>query len=388
MVHKKYIFTRRRNFIIVGLIDLLGFGLKKTINIMFPNEKFQNKSIPVKTKKILVIRLDHIGDIVLSTPVFKCIKENCPQTLLSVLIAPWSLPIVQHNSYIDKLFVFRPFWFYGRETQKNCGKSLVSIIKRLRMEKFDVGLDLRGSLFHILLLKLIGVKFTIGYGIAGGGFFLDSELPYNPQLHEVLHDLETLRPLGVKIKEPELFIPVGEEEKLWANKFVKRIHKSCEKIIALHIGTGAPSRKWINERWARVADTLTGEFRAKILLLGGSNDVEDAISVISKMKSKPINLVARTSLAQMIALVKECNLLIGLESASVHIACAVGTPLVALYGGMRDSKKWRPWCEEKCIVLQISIHCAPCGLKNGCKSMECMHMIREEDVLESCRKLL
>ena len=154
-----------------------------------------------------------------------------------------------------------------------------------------------------------------------------------------------------------------------------------------------PARQWDTDKFAAVADRLVAEYGAQIVLVGTNSDHNAAVK--AAMHAEAIDLSGQTSLAELAAVLKDCDLFIGADSGVMHVAAAAGTPVIALSGPI-NAAAWSPWTtESQSIVIRSAPECSPCsyighgmGLREGCAARTCMRMVTAEQVFEAAKSIL
>lgn len=372
-----YILKNRFYIIVVFLFDLIGTVITVPIRLFRAGR-------PKDIKRILVIRLDHIGDLLFATPVFRTIKAAYPEVRLDVLVNRQNKDIVKDNPFVDEIMTYDTPWFKRKSKRVIKIKEFIRLAKALRKENYDIGIDLRGDLRHIIFMLLANIRYKVGYGITGGGFLLDEEVSYYPQVHEVEHNLDLLRAIGIECvnKKSEFFIP--DEHKNFAEEFCAKNDLGKEDfIVCIHPGAGYPSKRWVSKRWAQLIDRLIREFRARIIIVGTSEDKATSGNIKKMVKNKIIDAVDKTSLGDLAALFGKTKLFIGTDSGPSHIASAVNTPSIILYSGTNDAKQWAP-LGKKVFVIQKDVPCKGCE-RLKCANNICMDLITVDEVMEAVR---
>ena len=171
-----YTFKKKKNIYLVKAFDLIG-------SVVFSPFGLKRLKLPENVRKILVIRLDGIGDVLLSTPVYEALKKQYPSAKLTVLVGAHTKGVIKMNPYIDNVLVLRNTWF--TTISKIKFGEILSMLRKIRKEEFDIGIDLRGDIRNILLMFSGKVRYRIGYGITGGGFLLNRMPHYEKKTHEV-----------------------------------------------------------------------------------------------------------------------------------------------------------------------------------------------------------
>lgn len=326
-----------------------------------------------RVKKILAIELRYIGDMLFITPALRAIKENFPNAHLSLLMQRAYRDIMGENPCIDKLIL------YVKETGL---PGFVKILRRIRKEEFDLVINFHDSWRCILFTALSKAKFKVGYNLRGQGVFLDAKLTpayiKGQPKHEVDSHLDLVRIIGaseVNNKDPQMWIT--KQDRRFASQFLNK-HKigSGDLIIGLNAGGSWPTKRWPEEKFARLGDRLIKDYNAKVLVFGGPQDISLLQRLKTFMRETPI--VAKINLRQLAALAQRCDLFISNDSGPVHIAAAIHTPTIAIFGPS-DPRKYAPYGKGH-LVVRKDLPCSPCG-QHRCKSHDCMKLITVEDVL-------
>jgi len=255
-----------------------------------------------------------------------------------------------------------------------------------------------GTLKYAALALTSGVRVRVGLD-NGRGWFLTHRARDGGfgVRHEVEYWLDVVGTIGAVTEDTSLEIAIGENDQIPAS-FLPPLPGGgwggCP-LVAIHPGSGGYSlaRRWSAEGFARLADALVERYGARIVLVGTPAD--GASRVASLMHSEAMNLEGKTTLGQLAAVLKRCNLFIGADSGVMHLAAAVGTPLVAIFGPS-NHRAWGPWPRDgRHIILRADLPCSPCsyvgykvGQREGCQAMTCMEAITPEKVLAAAERLL
>jgi ADP-heptose:LPS heptosyltransferase len=324
-----------------------------------------------KIKKILVIRLDRIGDVVLSTPVIRALRQNFPEAIIHFLVKEYTLDIVVGNPHINAVKV------YGKD----------------RLEKdYDIAIALHPGIHQNYLTFISGACLRIGYASSGGGFFLTNIVADNSQgclCHEVELTLKAVEVLGCLGKDKYLEI---YENKL-AKEFVQHLLLelgifSTDFLVIIHPGSRQEYLRWDKEKFSHIAARLMRERKAKVIITGTLQECQ-LIEKISSDMPQGIFYCPDLTLSRLISLLSRGNLFIGNSSGPMHIAAALGIPVVAIFGPKhpRDSYlRWGPW-SQKSIVVSKETGCRDC-LPAKCRDFKCMHSVTEDDVWDGIESVL
>jgi ADP-heptose:LPS heptosyltransferase len=334
-------------------------------------------------KSILLIRLDHLGDVLLTTPAVKSLKERFPHARITMVVKEWALEAIKDNPHIDKVIIFNPSWTIpGQEgTQTASLSGICKLILQFRRERFDLAIDFKGDPRNILIAYLSGAERRISYGIRGGGFFLTDIVPYEPGIHEIDKNLKLLTPLGIHSEDShmELFIN-GEDKTMVQQIFAQEGIDLNRRTIALHYGGASPYKRWDMEKFVTLAQRLTENNSTNVLMFGGPYE---KASQLGEKPGKDIFTMPGMTICQMAAAFKRCDLLVCNDSGPMHIGLAVGIPTVAIFGptfadrfGPKDLRKNR--------IIHSHLACNPCWHPDtpiGCHERRCLKSIEVEEVL-------
>lgn len=350
-------------------------------------------------KKILVMQLGGIGDLVLSVPALKALRNKFPDAYIGLLVISRSAELISGIAYIDELFIWdSDYTNLFSLVKKGVFWKTWDLVKELRNKKFDLAINLeniaswRGSFKMAFLLHLISAKYKVGRDTEGRGFFFNLKVKEksHEQKHEVETNLRVVRALGADLKDASLELPLFEENKKYVSDFVIRSGISeNDLIIGINPGAFKPVCRWLEERWAMLSDKLIDAYGGKLVIIGQNKDKAVIEKITSLMKNKPL-LAIDFKLKALAVLIQKFNIFITVDTGPMHIAAAVNTPLVALFGPT-DVNKFSPYCKAgRCelVIKSPECKCAPCYLFNCNKKHQCMEMITVDEVLCSVRKVL
>lgn len=274
-----------------------------------------------KIKKILIVRPDAIGDIVLITPAIHALKEHFPKAKISILVQEYTAPVARAIPDIDEVLIDDI-----KAGRAGSLRDFLAYVKRIRAMKFDLSVDFYSfNLKHTLLQFLAGIPYRVGDKSRFFlGFFYNcgKVLRYKDySKHIVDLHLDLIKTIGVEAKAPRLKINVPEMKfaGIDDHDFVIGIHPGCTS-----------SRLWEEEKYARTIDALQEKFQAKVVLTGGPKERALGDRIIAACRHKPLDLIAKTTLPELMALIKRFNIYIGADTGPTHLASAIGTPVVLL----------------------------------------------------------
>ncbi len=358
----------------------------------------QTEARPLLPTRILVIRPDHLGDLLFTTPALRTLRQRYPDAHITALVGPWGAGVLSNNSQLDEI-ISLPFPGFSRQRKASLWRPyrlLFSWARQLR-GRYDLAFVLRfDHWWGALLAFLARVPRRVGYAMPECEPFLSDPVPYVADRHEVAQnlslvqwDMEGIQPPplqnGPSRKDHPLEFNVPEQASAWARRVLP-----TASAIAIHPGAGAAIKLWQVERWAAVGDALAEEMGAKVLLTGAQAERALCLEIAAQMKHSAQVLAGETTLDQLAALLSRCRLVLGPDSGPLHLAVAMGTPTVHLYGPV-DPTSFGPWgLPDRHAVLTSAWPCIPCNRLDYSDSElahhPCVREIPVEAVLAAARR--
>lgn len=357
-------------------------------------------------KRILVIKLRHIGDVLLTAPVFRALKETFPDAEVSALVNKGTDDVLRGNPFIEEIIAYnraiKEVSIFKRYAQE------IKFLREIKTRRFDMTIDLTGGDRGAIVSFISGAHYRIGWGPTKG--FIGKRHLYthlskpDGRKHMVIQNLDVVSPLGIRTNNlrVDLFIPDD------AMSFIKKILKEniSKPIIHIH-----PTSRWLFKCWkdeymAEVIRWLLG--KGVTVIVTSSPDQKEITKVkgilsllhpLTNRDSTLLDLTGKTTIKQLAAISKVSDLFLGVDSAPMHIASAVGTPVIALFGPS-SAYSWGPWdnnnpqdsYQQGNGVYTLGIHtvlqrnwlCVPCGRDgcNGTKISKCLYDIKPEEVID------
>ena len=352
------------------------------------SKRFQKIPFPNPVRNILVVRLDQIGDLVCSLPVFQALKTKFPNAKITALVGEEGKAILDQNPFVDRLIVFHSNWFSKKKWRNPRNPfEFFQILAMLRKQKYDLGFDPRGDLRNITMMTLAGVRFRVGYGIAGGAGLLHYMPVYDQELHQVELNLRLVsdKMISRKNVKPEIYLTAKEKEEAFQKLKTLGAQKGM-RLIAVHPEAGYPSKEWEECQFKELIQKLLKDPQNQILIFGLSR--ARRISDFFSSSNQVVNLVGAVSLREMIAMISQCHLFIGNDSGPSHIAQALGIPAVVIASGTNEYEKWGIWTEPS-KVLKHEVPCSPCHLRDcNVEGHPCMSQISADQVSEAMQELV
>jgi heptosyltransferase-3 len=338
-----------------------------------------------KVKKILVIKLRHIGDVLLTVPVFRALRENFPDAYIAALVNSGTEDVLSGNPLIDEIFIF------DRNIKKmnpamRCIKEL-SFLKQIRMKGFDMTVDLTSGDRAAMVSFASGARYRLAYssksGILGKRYLYTHLSKKQSGQHMVLQNLEIVRQFGIDTEHKQLSFFIPDDAKMFVRKVFEENNinpplppfnclltkegyrgvKDRQRGYTVHVH---PTSRWLFKCWkdeymAEIIRWLLDN-RVTVIITSSPdrNEMEKAKRILSLIPSHithytshMIDLCGKTTIKQLAAISEASVLFLGVDSAPMHIAAAVGTPVIALFGA--GVKNWRPWCERHVVLFKEAV---------------------------------
>lgn len=347
-------------------------------------------------KRIIVVDLLYLGDLLFAHPFFEGLREMFPEARIDLVANSNFSEIMRANHNIDHVYSYNKNWTAARS---------YNFAKKLKMNNYQLGINIHGNWRTALLLKLISAEQSIGYGGKGRGLFLDEEVEKNVSAHMIefywkfLNQMQQSKILEeyfaeadnkakkIELETAEKKVPILEFDDFYqenADLKLGNIGLKGEDFIVLNTGGSWETKRWPEEYFTELAEYLTAE-SYKVLFVGGPSDTERVKYICNKIKKKKMiyNLSGKTSLLELAAILKRAKLMISGDTGPVHVAAAVGTNTAAIFGPS-DEEKYAPRGRGKNILFtNVDLNCRPCG-EHECPldHFKCMRELSPEMVVQ------
>ncbi len=366
-------------------------NLREKVESKFSLDQMVDKTLEVyrevkQEKKILITKLGAVGDLALAVPSFRMIRNKFPQAHISLLVDSNLASFAESCPYLNEIIT------YERSKKKERWERLLRLARRLRERHFDVSIDLQNNSKTHWLSFLARIPKRIGYSRGFTGCLLTHPKEETKEIiPPIQHQFELLKQLGVSQFDDTLELwPGNDAEERVKEWFQEAGIKDKDKLVGLAVGSSA---KWLTKRWpienfAELAKRLVIENNFRIVLLGGAEDVSlgDAFKLLTLREGALMNWIGKTTLPELVAVMKRLHVVVSGDSAPIHIAAATKPRLVALFGPTEPAKHMPPGNDH--VVFVKRIKCQPCyepECANRVK-LECLKLIRVDEVLEAVKK--
>ncbi len=344
-----------------------------------------NELRPDSIRKILIRSVNWIGDAVMTTPAIRVIREQFPHAEITVLANPMVSQLFLHHPGIDSIITF------DRQGKHHGVAGRLRLAAELRKQSFDLAIILPNSFDSALVPWLAGIPARIGKCSDGRTLLLSGR--YNapkgvPPCHEVEYYLNLMQFFGITGERTPLHLSITAEEESRASALLAENGVQTGDFV-LGINPGASygsAKRWYPDRFAQVARHLAEQWSAKIIIFGGPGETTISADIESRLEGTAVNVAGKTSVRELMALIKRCNFFITNDSGPMHIAAAFDVPLVAIFGST-DHTGTSPY-GSKAAVVRKDVECAPCKLRECPIDHRCMTGVTVEDVVRESAALM
>ena len=308
-------------------------------------------------QKILVISLSNLGDAILTYPAIAALCAAYPGAQLHVLASPRTKDLFQNDPRFSKVWLW----------EKKAALRQISLVGRLFLERYQRVVDFRNTLIPLFLLGARRTPMVRRF--------------LNRHMHRIDLHLKLLERIGVFPDEagPLPYRPMEEQE-------VAQWIKPDLRCVVMAPGARSHLKRWSSQRFAELADRLSAQQAAQVILVGGPEDRPIAQTILAAMQQPALDLTGKTSLPQLVALLKRAQLVVTNDSACLHAAQAMGAPTLALFGPTEE-KKYGPRLANSMVVRRRLV-CAPCEKALCQYNHECMTGLETQEVYDAAVRVL
>ncbi|MCM8786630.1 MAG: lipopolysaccharide heptosyltransferase II [Candidatus Omnitrophica bacterium] len=336
-------------------------------------------------KKILLVRTDRIGDVLLSTPVIKNLKFAYPKSYIAFMCRPYTKEILEGNPYLDEVIT------YDKDKVQKGIFSSIKFSLYLRKKYFDWAIILHPTIRVHLVTFFAKIPTRIGWN-AKKGWLLTKSLPYNKYeglKHELEYTLDLLRFLDIPIVDKRPYFPIKEvsEKKVESLLFGLGIEKS-EKFIVIHPSSSCPSKRWPIDYFIELVKILKKETNLKIIVISSKEEKEIVKPLLET--GLVIDMAGKLSISETGSLLKRATIFISNDSGPVHIAAALDIPVISIFGRKNaglSPTRWRPLSENS-FYFHKDVGCSICLAHNCNKGFLCLKAIKPIEVAKKVLEII
>jgi 3-deoxy-D-manno-octulosonic-acid transferase/heptosyltransferase-1 len=338
---------------------------------------------------ILVIKLSAVGDVIHTLPSLAALRQRFPKAHISWVVEEAASDLIRNHPCLDQVIISgRKRWLKDLRRGKfsEVLKEARLFLSVLRSRPYDLAIDFHGLFKSAIVALLSGAPRRLGYDSMQelSGLFYNEKIPEDLTRHAVDRYLDFPRHLGANPKQAEFPLEISESQHRKIDGLFQEYQLGDGKnLIAINTVALWETKLWDDEKFARLADRIILELKAPVVFTG--SDPSPIELILGRMAAKAINLAGKTSLRELAHLYQRSRLLITTDSGPMHLAAAVGTPVVALFGPT-DPLRTGPYGSGH-RVIRKGLDCSPCFRKH-CKSVICMKNITVDEVFDSVKDLL
>ncbi len=342
-------------------------------------------------RKILLIRNDQLGDLIMALPAALALKERYPDAEIDLWVDRAFRELLAPQRDFHEILAAEKSWFAPDAPKGLKSWRLLRQVCRLLAEKgYDLAVDFRGDLRNILAMAGARIPRRIGYGGTGGKFLLTDPFPYRFDRHQVDLNLELVRALGAgrPVRAQGFAYSAERCAAFWNDLKIKfpMLSAQCPKIL-VHASANFPSKRWPEAKFRRLIDLIAGEKLGVVVLLGTAED-KKILPGLGGGNDGVVDLRGLTRLADLPLLMSGCDLFVGNDSGPAHLAAFQGMKVVSIFSGTNDPALWRPWT-ERLWTIRHAVPCSPCE-ERVCPlgHHDCMEKIEAGQVYDTVRRAL
>lgn len=325
-------------------------------------------------QNILIIKPGAIGDLLQLTPTIRGLRKRFPDARIDILVGnATSTDLFRHHPDITDILV------YDRRGEHRSFTALLSLWKLIRSRSYDLVVNFQRSNLKTWFLTSAALPCRI----------LIYHKTRTRVIHAVRDHLKTVESLGISPYGDELDLYLAPEDRQHATALFESHSLDNRQVIAFNPGASHPVNRWSTAQFAALADRISNELNAAVIIVGGHGDTSLAHDIDRLSGSHPLILTGTTTLLQLGAILEKSALLISGDTGPMHMATAVRTPVIALFGAA-DPERTGPVGARNRVIQAKDLACVPCRSRkcSNTHNMECMERITEDDVFEAVREML
>jgi ADP-heptose:LPS heptosyltransferase len=351
-------------------------------------------------REVLVLRLDRIGDVLMCLPALADLRRALPRARIRLAVGGWSAAIAR-GFPVDEVLVWSAPWAGRRDEGTASFARLAAEARAVRRDRIDLGIDLQGDVRAALLLRSTGARVRVGYANTGGAYLLTHVVPLDETVSWVEQNRRAVAvAVGAAPPAPRPD-PLTPEDRAFAEDFLKSEGLAERRpLVGIHPSGGRSVKQWPVDRWAEVGSRLQRAHGATIVVTGSGPDRPLAAALRAGLVEPPVDLTGRLGVRETLAVVSRLDLLLSPDTGPMHMATAVGTPSVSVFGPS-DPVRYFSGREEdggagaRHAVVRAELWCSPCNLIrkppaecSGRDGPECLRLVDAETVYREAARVL
>ena len=335
-------------------------------------------------ENVLIVRTDRIGDVVLTLPMVPALHAKYPGCKISMLLRSYTQELVDGFAGLESILKY---------DDGKVPKRFTALLSELRKNRFDLVFVVHPTFRIALLMLLAGIPIRVGTGYRWYSFLFNRrvfEHRKTAEKHEAEYNISLLQAIGCEdLGVPSITLSLSQAAMEVATHEVFRLGVVAgEKFVILHPGSGGSARDWSAQNFGDLARTLKKD-GCTVVVTGSSLDQPLVEEVVKRSEGSAVASAGRLSLKELAAFIRSARLFVSNSTGPLHIAAAVGTPVIAFYPPIMEcsSRRWGPLTEKKIVFTADNALCERC--KGGrCQGNDCMDQITVDQVVQAARRLL
>jgi heptosyltransferase-2 len=330
--------------------------------------------------RILLVRTDRLGDVLLSTPVARALKKASAENHVTMLVRPYTKPVLKENPHVDDVILYDP---HGGDSD---------LVRTLKRGRFDAAVVLHPTFRLAKLLARSGIPKRFGTASRVYSLLFNQRIPVRRSsagLHEAECNLAMVEPLCGKNTDllPEFFLT--ESERKETEKVLRSLALNSRGFVVIHPGSGGSARDWSLRSFASLADAVETQLKRRVVVTGGPDETDLVSRMTSLMRKRPTTMVGNLDIRQLGAVLSESAVVVTNSTGPMHLATAVRTPVVAIFCPMDGCSpgRWGPLGSESVVLMPQVPSCRRCTGER-CSYYDCMDGVSVEEVLGAIERLL
>ena len=337
----------------------------------------RSRPTPDGIRRILALRLERIGDLLMSLPAIHALRQRAPHATIDLVVGSWNRDIAAQVTGLDTVDTMDAPWL-ARGRRSQAWPALVRQARGWRARGYDLALNLEGDIRSNVLMGLSGARWTAGFGMAGGGPLLDDDVAFDARSHTAINGVRLVsaafgerdtqaaqavqgRHAAALLLRAEITIPPSAHAAANRALACTGTPPANRPLVGLHIGAGRAIKEWPSLRVAEVGAWAARE-RGAVLVLTGSGDDRDAAARVRQALppgAPVIDLVGILDLLPLAAVLARLSLFVAPDTGPMHLAAVLGTPVVGVFGPS-SPERWGP-LSQACRIVRIDLSCSPCN---------------------------
>ena len=351
-----------------------------------------------RVRRVLVVRLDNLGDVLVTTPAIHAVRTALPDVEITLLASPVGAQVGRLNPDIDDVIVYEAPWIDPWQQLPHAPARELAMVERLRADRFDAGIIFtsyrQSALPAAYLLYLAGIPLRLGSSLDAAGSLLTTRHKHVERLvHEVERNLELVGQVGISPAERELVLRVPEAAKHHAAALRGEFDPASgdrRPLVVVHPGCSMPARTYPAECYVEAIESLVAALGVTVALTGSESECELTNRIVAALdpatRTRVRDLAGRLTFPELCGLIEAADLVVTNNTGPMHIAAATRTPVIALFALTNPPEQWGPWRVPH-RLLNHDVACRICYSRVCPHHQECLRAVTPAEIVAAAREL-